>query len=128
MTETKRTDAQNRALHKYFEILANELNDGGYTVQLVMKEKMDLDWDKDKVKTLLWHPAQQAILSKKSTTELSKQENIDKVWKHLNRHIGEKFGLHIAFPDIHLVGGMCGRKGCPKCIEVAKENTPVWRQ
>jgi len=97
-------------------------------VQLVLKEKIGLDWDKDKVKTLLWHPAQQAILGKKSTTELSKQEDIDKVWEHLNRHVGEKFGVHVEFPDIHLIGGMCGKPSCVKCNDKIKEEAPPWRR
>lgn len=94
-----RTDQQNRALHLYFNLLADELNAGGYTVQLVLKEKIDLDWDAGKVKELLWRPAQQAILGVKSTTELSKHEDIDKVYDHLTRHIGEKFGLTVEFPN-----------------------------
>lgn len=95
----KRTIKQGSALHLYFEMLARELNDAGYTVQLVLKEKIDLEWDKEKVKELLWRPAQEAITGKKSTTELNKGSDIDLVFNHLNRHLGEKFGLHIEFPD-----------------------------
>jgi len=98
MVEKQRTERQNKSLHLFFTLLANELNDAGYTVQLVLKEKMDLDWDGSKVKELLWRPAQQAILGKKSTTELSKISDIDKVYDHLNRHISEKLELHVAFP------------------------------
>lgn len=94
----QRTEQQNRALHLFFELLAQELNAAGYTVQLVLAQKMDLDWDKEMVKELLWRPAQKALLRKKSTTELSKQEDIDRVYEHLNRHLGEKFGLHVEFP------------------------------
>jgi len=95
----QRTPSQNNALHKFFELLADELNQGGWTVQLVLKEKIDLDWDSSKVKELLWRPAQQAILGKKSTTELSKIEDIDKIYEHLNRHLAEKFQIHIPFPN-----------------------------
>lgn len=97
--KSKRTMFQNNALHLWYELVAQELNNAGYTVQLVLKEKIDIDWDKDKFKTLLWHPAQEAILNKKSTTELRKTEDIDKVYEHLNRHLGEKFGVHIPFPN-----------------------------
>ena len=93
-----RTEQQNRALHLYFEQVAEALNDGGYTVQFVLKEKVEVDWDKDMVKDLLWRTAQQAILKKVSTTELAKQEDIDKVYDHLNRHLGEKFGIHVEWP------------------------------
>lgn len=93
-----RTDNQNRALHKYFEILANELNDAGYTVQIVLKQKVDINWDKDKVKELIWRPAQEAITGKKSTTQLDKVEDITTIYEHLTRHLGEKFGIHVSFP------------------------------
>ena len=93
-----RTEQQNRALHLYFDQVAEALNDGGYTVQIVLKEKVEVDWDKDMVKDLLWRTAQQAILKKVSTTELAKQEDIDKVYDHLNRHLGEKFGIHVEWP------------------------------
>lgn len=74
------------------------MNSAGYSVQLVLAQKMDLDWTPQLCKELLWRPAQKAILKKKSTTELGKSEDIDKVFEHLNRHIGEKFGLHVPFP------------------------------
>jgi hypothetical protein len=98
-----RTEQQNRALHLYFTQLAAALNDAGYTVQLVLKEKMDLDWSPSMVKELLWRTTQQALLGKSSTTELSKQGDIDNVYDHLNRHIAERFGIHIAFPS-HEIG------------------------
>lgn len=93
-----RTLAQNNALHLLFELWAEELNAAGYTVQAVLSKKMDLEWDGEKVKELLWRPAQIAILNKKSTTELAKVEDIDRVYDHLNRHLGEKFGITTPFP------------------------------
>jgi len=94
-----RTGQQNRALHLYYQMLAKELNDAGYTVQLVLKEKIDIDWSPRLIKEILWREAQRAILGKDSTTELSKQGDIDLVYSHLNRHLSEKFGLHVAFPS-----------------------------
>lgn len=98
-TPKPRTPKQNNALHLWYEKVAQALNEGGFPVQLVLRHKMDLDWDKNMVKDLLWRPAQVAILNKKSTTELSKLEDIEKVWEHLNRHFAEKFGIHIPFPS-----------------------------
>jgi len=95
-----RSGTQNSALHLYFTLIAEALNLGGYTVQIVLKEKVELDWDSDKVKELLWRPAQQAILKKDSTTQLSKIGDIDNVYEHLNRHLSEKFGIHIPFPSL----------------------------
>ena len=95
----QRTLDQNAALHLWYTKVAEELNNAGYTVQLALKERIDLDWTPRLVKELMWRPAQKAILKKKSTTELAKLEEIDLVWEHLNRHLGEKFGIHIPFPS-----------------------------
>lgn len=97
-TSTPRTDRQNRAMHLFFSLLATELNAGGYSVQLVLKEKMDLDWTSDSVKELLWRPAQKALLKKHSTTTLNKQEDITLIYEHLNRHLGTIFGVHVPWP------------------------------
>jgi len=94
-----RTLSQNNALHKWYELIAEGLNEAGYSVQLVLKEKMDIDWDMELVKELLWRPAQKVILRKKSTTELRKIEDIEKVFNHLSRHLGEKFGIFVDFPN-----------------------------
>ena len=77
MEYKQRTSQQNRALHKYFKQVADELNQAGYTVQLVLKEKMDLDWNEKSVKELLWKSSQEAHTGKKSTTELKKVEDIE---------------------------------------------------
>lgn len=97
--EQNRTSSQNAALHTWYSKVAEALNDGGYNIQLVLKEKVDLDWTMESVKELLWRPAQKAILGKVSTTKLKKQQDIDTVFEHLNRHLAEKFGVHIPFPS-----------------------------
>lgn len=91
-----RTLTQNRALHKYFTLLADTLNDGGLTV--VKTLKVDVDWTPDSVKELLWRPIQEAVLDKKSTTKLNKDE-ISKVYDVLNRALGVKFGISLEFPN-----------------------------
>ena len=95
-----RTEQQNRALHLFFHQLAEHLNNSNLTVQTVVKEAIEIDWTDKLVKELLWRRAQQAILGKDSTTELAKLEDIDRVYDHLVRHLGEKFGLEIpAWPN-----------------------------
>ncbi len=96
--ESKRTGRQNRALHRYFQLLADELNAGGFSVKLVLKEKVDIDWTPELCKEALWRPAQKVILKKESTKELGKSEDITKVYDHLTRHLGEKFGVFVEWP------------------------------
>lgn len=94
-----RSDNQNRALHKYFELLANELNAAGYSIQKLLEHTVEVSWSKDTVKELIWRPVQEALIQKKSTTKLDKIQDIDLVYDHLNRHLSEEFGLHVPFPN-----------------------------
>ncbi len=94
-----RTGNQNNALHLWFSMIAKELNDAGYPVNLVLKQTVDVEWNTNLVKDLLWRPAQRTILGKESTKDLDKVSDIDEVWETLNRFIGERFGIHVPFPD-----------------------------
>jgi hypothetical protein len=103
---SKRTNDQNKALHLYFELLARELNDSGVSIQMLLKHRMEVPWTKDQVKELLWRPAQEKILGKKSTRELEKLMEIDQVYDVVNRFVGEKVGVHVPFPNIENIGGI----------------------
>jgi hypothetical protein len=93
-----RTEAQNRALHLYCEQVADALNSGGLTIEQVLKNfTMELEWSKESVKEILWRTAQKRLLGKTSTTELSKQEDVSKVYEATNRFLA-KLGIHIPFP------------------------------
>jgi hypothetical protein len=87
MTEKKRTLKQNNSIHMYCSLVAEALNKAGWSVQKVLSEKskVDIDWNTLKVKEIIWKEIQEAILKKKSTTQLNKQIEIDKVYDHINR-------------------------------------------
>lgn len=97
--DQQRTAQQNRALHKYFELVAEALNDAGYGVQTVLEKVMEISWSKSLVKDILWRHAQLKLLDKRSTTMLTTKD-IDKVYDELNRFLGEKFGITESFPSI----------------------------
>jgi hypothetical protein len=92
---------QNAALHKYYELLADELNAGGFSLKYMLGEKeVDLDWDGTKVKELIWRPIQKALTGKASTTKLDKVSEINNVYEHLNRFFSnEPFCIHVPFPS-----------------------------
>jgi hypothetical protein len=98
-TEKSRTLRQNKALHLYFTHLADKLNSAGYDMKKTLKESVDIPWDSNTIKNYIWRPIQEAQLGKKSTTELTTKE-IDLIFDTINRHLGEKFGLHVMFPNI----------------------------
>ena len=100
--EKQRTEQQNKALHVLFTLLANTLNDAGLDMRKVLKPTVDIPWTTQTVKDQLWRPVQQAMLGKESTTELSTTD-IDKVFDVINRHLGEKFGIHEDFPSVETI-------------------------
>lgn len=97
--EKKRTTQQNRALHLYFQMVADTLNDAGLDMRVVLKPGITIPWSKTSVKEYLWRPIQRLQLVKESTKDLTTKE-IDLVFDTLNRHLGEKLGEHVPFPSI----------------------------
>ena len=91
-----RTSAQNRAMHMWLSQVATALNDAGLPMQKVLT--VDLDWDGETAKEYLWRPVQKSLLKKDSTTQLTKEE-VTRVYETLNRLLGEKWGIHVPFPN-----------------------------
>ena len=100
--EKRRTLNQNRALHLYFQMLADELNRAGLDMKVVLKPSVDIWWNKQTIKDYLWRPIMKAQLGKRSTTEMTTTD-IDAVFDTLNRHLSDKFGKWceaIPFPSL----------------------------
>ena len=96
----KRTNKQNASLHVFCRHLAEALNDAGLDMKKTLKPEIDIPWTEENVKNHLWRPIQEAMEGKESTTELSTVE-ISEVYLVLNRHLSEKFGITVAWPDAH---------------------------
>ena len=96
--KTTRTTLQNRSLHKYFSLLAEELNDAGYDMRKTIKQEIDIAWSGMSVKEYLWRPIQKVYLQEQSTTKL-KTGDIDKIYLILDKTISERTGVTIPFPS-----------------------------
>lgn len=94
----QRSLVQNRAMHKFFELLADELNSAGWDMKKVLKPHVDIPWSKTTIKEYIWKPIQDAQLVKGSTTELTTDE-VQKVYETINRFMGDKFGVHVPWPS-----------------------------
>lgn len=94
----QRTLTQNAALHLYFSLVAETLNDAGLDMRVVLKPEVEIPWSKDTIKDFLWRPIQRFQLGKESTTELTTKE-IDQIFDTMNRHLA-KHGVHEDFPSI----------------------------
>lgn len=108
--EEQRTKKQNRALHLYFTHLADELNGAGLDMRKTLKPSVDIPWSGKTIKEYLFKPVMKIQLDYDSTTELTTKD-IDLMFDTINRHLGEKFGLHVAFPSIEeLMNESLGRR------------------
>jgi len=96
--EKQRTLKQNKSLHKFCELLADELNAAGLDMKTVLKPSVDIPWSKTSVKEFLWRPIQEAMLQKESTTELNSAEPSE-IHAVLMRHLSEKFGVYVSWPN-----------------------------
>lgn len=84
-------------MHKYFALLAEALNDAGYDMKKTLKPGVDIPWTPEMVKTHLWKPIQLPVTGKEHTSDLASGEP-SRVYEVLDRHLSEKFGIHVEFP------------------------------
>lgn len=99
--EQKRTNQQNKALHKFFELVSDEMNEQGIGITAILqsfKQGVDIYPTPEFIKEV-WRLFQKAQLKKTSTTQLNKHEDIEKVYELFTKWLGEKFGIYIEFPS-----------------------------
>ena len=70
----QRSTQQNKALHKFFALLAEALNSSGLDMKKTLKHDIDIPWSEDRIKEFMWRPIQIAMLEKESTTDLTTGE------------------------------------------------------
>lgn len=93
-----RSSAQNRALHKLFINLANQLNELGETYKYMwLDEIVELSFTPELIKESLWKSIQLALFNKKSTTELVTAE-INQILDILTLKFSE-WGIPVVFPN-----------------------------
>ncbi len=91
--KSTRTDQQRKALEVYCRERAKTLNDAGLTVQEVLAKATELDWTQYRFKELIWKKSLFKLYGKDSTTDMKKTEEIDNIYKHVERFLGEVFHL-----------------------------------
>lgn len=96
--EKPRSAQQNNALHKFCTMLAEELNARGLDMRQVLRPEIEIPWTLHSAKEHLWRPIQKAMTGKESTTQGSTKE-YPQVYEVLNRHMGEKHGVHVPWPS-----------------------------
>lgn len=95
----KRTLQQNRALHKWFDLLADDLNDAGLTMMKTLKPQAEIPWSAITIKELLFKQIIKAMFNKEKTSELTAKE-LTQASEVLTKHLAEKFSLETSFPSL----------------------------
>ena len=102
LKEIKRTrsNIQNRALHLFFELISQELNNLGleFTYEGLKGMIINTIYTPEMVKDFIWRPIQRSLYKIESTTELNTSQ-IDTISNILIKFFGEK-GIYLVFPDI----------------------------
>jgi len=98
--KSKRTALQNRAIRKFWSMLAEGLNNAGLDWRKVLKPEVEVPWSESMAGEMLWRPVQKAMYNTESTTQLE-TGHVKEVYETLNRHLSQKFGLHVPFPERH---------------------------
>ena len=96
-----RTTRQNSALHLWLEQVAQVLKEDGQSMQTILSHtKFEIMPTQESVKVMIFKPIMDAMFGKKSTTQLSKQQEIDQVVDVIIKHFGDR-GISIPnFPSI----------------------------
>ena len=95
-----RTKLQNRSLHKYCELLAEELNAGGFDFKEVIERanyQLEVPFTKYLVKDQFWKPIQKAMYNHESTTEPTTKQYME-IYKVMDKRIAELTGVSVPWP------------------------------
>jgi hypothetical protein len=97
-----RTLQQNKALHKFFVLICEQLNELGmeFNYTGVKGKDISLRYTPELVKNFFWRPIQMALFNFESTTKLTTQE-MNEVIDVIIKFFSDK-GIVIEFPSIDL--------------------------
>lgn len=84
-----RTSQQNKALHKWLTLLAEELKDKDVPVEVLSRKVIELDWTMELLK-IFWRDIQKKEFGEFSTTKLKRYNQIDLIYDIFNRWLIEE--------------------------------------
>lgn len=94
----KRTTSQNSAMHKYFTMLAESLDNAGLDVMATLSEKIAIPWTPPLIKELVWRKVQLAMYPDIESTAKLNTEQVGKIYEVINRHMAQTHGVSVIFP------------------------------
>lgn len=93
-----RTQTQNAALHLWFQLLAEALNEKHFDMRAIIRKDIEMPWSGYAVKEYLFKPLLNQQFGKKSTTQLFRSKEIDLLFDIINRTIIERTGGEVSSP------------------------------
>lgn len=95
----QRTELQNRSMHKFFRMVADQCQEQGISQQALFEARsIDVPVTEHAIKSL-WHSIQNQLYGQVSTTELSRSQ-VNTVYEALITGMGQKLGLgYVPFPS-----------------------------
>lgn len=93
----KRTVKQSNAVHLWFRLIAEELNNAGYEQKITIGT-VEVPWSEASVK-ILFKKIGRYQFNKPKTSGMTTKE-LTEVAETLNRYLGEAGKVHIPFPSI----------------------------
>ena len=95
-----RSSLQNRALHLYFNQLANYFNEVGFEHTYTGLKGMEISskWTETTIKEVFWKGIQRSMYNIESTTKLT-TEQINVIYDAINKAVSIRFGKHLPFPS-----------------------------
>ena len=93
---TTRTPQQNKSLHKYCSMVADEMNAAGYDFKKAIT--LEIAMTPYLVKEYIFKAIMRAMYNVESTTELTTTQ-IQKVYETMNYNTGTKFGISMDWPS-----------------------------
>lgn len=102
----KRTSLQNRALHKFFVLISQELNELGQTFKYfgLKGQILETRYTPEVVKNYFWRPIQKALFEIESTKDLNTKQ-MNEIIDVTVKYFGDK-GIYIEFPNKETLNDM----------------------
>jgi hypothetical protein len=99
MVDQPYTDNQRKAAWLYMTQKAEQLNDSGKDMRVVLKPTYSIPWTDKSFHDHIWIPVQKAMYGTDSMTTLTKQQ-VSKIFEVIERELNEKHELeHVPFPN-----------------------------
>ena len=95
----KRTTLQNKAIHKYCSLLAEDFNNAGLDMLTVLKVKSSTSWTMLSVKDVIWRSIQEAMFPEKTSTTQLETGEVGQVYQQIAKHLSENFNITQSFPN-----------------------------